>query len=186
MGCTNTKEVSSPPPPLSEPQPPQKQVDPRLPFTNYRQVFMMKNSWKAVLRASDDTAKGSLLGFFKNNPEFRAMFTKFQKFHNLYNEDEIYEDTVFEAHALAIFGVFNQVLENLENVDLAIEVLHKTGKQHAAMEGFEAKYFQCMVSSFMTACRQTLGDRFTPNVEKNFEELFVFIHKHLTEGFNSG
>lgn len=37
-----------------------KTVDPRLPFDNYRQLFNMKNSWKAVSRSMEKVAKENL------------------------------------------------------------------------------------------------------------------------------
>ena len=37
-----------------------KTVDPRLPFENYRQLFNMKNSWKAVSRSMEKVAKDNL------------------------------------------------------------------------------------------------------------------------------
>ena len=40
-----------------------KKVDPRLPFETYRQLFNLKNSWKAVSRKLDDTAKDNLLRY---------------------------------------------------------------------------------------------------------------------------
>lgn len=38
-----------------------KTVDPRLPFTHYRQVFSTKNAWKAVMRTMEETAKEHLI-----------------------------------------------------------------------------------------------------------------------------
>lgn len=43
--------------PTSQP----KTVDGRLPFDNYRQLFNLKNSWKAVSRSMENTAKDCLL-----------------------------------------------------------------------------------------------------------------------------
>lgn len=45
--------------PLPTSQP--KTVDGRLPFDNYRQLFNLKNSWKAVSRSMENTAKDCLL-----------------------------------------------------------------------------------------------------------------------------
>lgn len=44
---------------------PLQTVDPRLPFDNYRQLFMIKNNWKAIRRDLDDVAKDNLLRFDK-------------------------------------------------------------------------------------------------------------------------
>ena len=60
MGCFGSKEEKEPEvdntPRDSEP----KKVDPRLPFENYRQLFNMKNSWKAITRGMGVTAKDNL------------------------------------------------------------------------------------------------------------------------------
>ena len=61
MGCLGSKEeggggneVSN----LDTEKP--KTVDPRLPFDSYRQLFNMKNSWKAVSRSMEKVAKDNL------------------------------------------------------------------------------------------------------------------------------
>lgn len=38
-----------------------KTVDPRLPFSNYRQIFNIRNGWKSVSRVMEDTAKETLI-----------------------------------------------------------------------------------------------------------------------------
>lgn len=38
-----------------------KTVDPRLPFSNYRQIFNIRNGWKSVARVMEDTAKETLV-----------------------------------------------------------------------------------------------------------------------------
>lgn len=38
-----------------------KTVDPRLPFSNYRQIFNIRNGWKSVARVLEDTAKETLI-----------------------------------------------------------------------------------------------------------------------------
>lgn len=38
-----------------------KTVDPRLPFQTYRQIFSLRNAWKAVTRSMEEIAKENLL-----------------------------------------------------------------------------------------------------------------------------
>jgi len=38
-----------------------KTVDPRLPFDNYRQIFSIKNAWKAIMRSLEETSKEHLI-----------------------------------------------------------------------------------------------------------------------------
>ena len=46
---------------LPESQSARKTVDPRLPFSNYRQIFSIRNAWKAISRSMEDCAKETLL-----------------------------------------------------------------------------------------------------------------------------
>ena len=61
MGCLKSKEKGAPEPPADLPQGQPKQVDPRLPFDTYRQLFNLKNSWKTVSRSLTDTAMDCLI-----------------------------------------------------------------------------------------------------------------------------
>lgn len=63
MGCIKSKPKENAISDLQtqQDQAPPKTVDPRLPFETYRQLFNLKNSWKAVTRVMDDTAKHNLL-----------------------------------------------------------------------------------------------------------------------------
>lgn len=60
MGCVSSDVHKEAPPPSLDPPPP-KQIDPRLPFDNYRQLYNLKNSWKALSRSYEDTAKECLV-----------------------------------------------------------------------------------------------------------------------------
>ena len=57
MGCLQSKGKND----FSSTDPPTRKVDARLPFETYRQVFNMRNSWKAVTRSLEDTAKDTLI-----------------------------------------------------------------------------------------------------------------------------
>jgi hypothetical protein len=41
---------------LPESQSARKTVDPRLPFSNYRQIFSIRNAWKAIQRSMEEHA----------------------------------------------------------------------------------------------------------------------------------
>lgn len=41
---------------LPESQSARKTVDPRLPFSNYRQIFSIRNAWKAIQRSMEECA----------------------------------------------------------------------------------------------------------------------------------
>lgn len=57
---SKTKKAS-----LPDSQSAKKTVDPRLPFANYRQIFSIRNAWKAVSRSMEDCAKETLIRYSK-------------------------------------------------------------------------------------------------------------------------
>ena len=62
MGCLGSKEDDNAPADTGNSNAEQpKTVDPRLPFESYRQLFNMKNSWKAVSRSMEKVAKDNLM-----------------------------------------------------------------------------------------------------------------------------
>ena len=60
MGCPESKEADTSKNFTDMSEQPVKTVDPRLPFENYRQLFNMKNSWKAVARTMEASSKETL------------------------------------------------------------------------------------------------------------------------------
>lgn len=61
MGCPESKDKATEGHAIAINEPPPKQVDPRLPFDTYRQVFNMKNAWKCVSRTLETSAKECLV-----------------------------------------------------------------------------------------------------------------------------
>lgn len=48
---------------------------------------------------------------------------------SLNTEEELRESLEFETYAMQIFGLFDEVIQNLENVDAALDEIEHTGKQ---------------------------------------------------------
>ncbi|XP_064624178.1 cytoglobin-1-like isoform X2 [Lineus longissimus] len=141
MGCTSVKPD---PPSIPDQSTVSKSVDPRLPFDNYRELYRLRNSWKAVSRAMENTAKLNLMRFFRNNPDFQNMFENFN-LQNLNDEELMFSDVVFETHAVAVFNTFDEVFANVENVDVAIKALHQAGMMHTKIQNFKPEYFEWWV-----------------------------------------
>ncbi len=58
----------------------------------------------------------------------------------------------FEMHALMIFAVVDDVVENLDgDVDTMIEKLESVARLHAKAEGFSSEFFQ-VVKNFIMKC----------------------------------
>ncbi|XP_048733939.1 uncharacterized protein LOC125650047 [Ostrea edulis] len=150
----------------------QKVVDPRLPFSNYRQIFNIRNGWKPVSRKMADTAKETLIRFLEKYPEYKA---KYPMIAGLKTEEEMRESFEFETYALQIFGMFDDVIENLENVDAALDEIERTGKQ------LTLQLITDLEESFMNSVRLLLDERFTETLQENYRLLYGFVKSNIPQ-----
>lgn len=150
----------------------QKSVDPRLPFQNYRQIFSLRNAWKAVTRSMEETAKENLIRFLKKCPNYSQYFSSYD---NSKTDEENKESFEFENDAMDIFGLFDDVVNNLEQVDAAIREIRRMFSSHEKA----VEMLKDMKPTFMELISETLGDRFTSTTAENFHLLYGFI---LSEG----
>ena len=62
---------------------------------------------------------------------------------DLQDEADMRSSTNFEHHALSIFHVFDDVIENMEHdIDGVTLMLEDLAKAHARIDGFQSDYFQ--------------------------------------------
>ncbi|KAK2144866.1 hypothetical protein LSH36_724g01049, partial [Paralvinella palmiformis] len=142
MGCFGSKRKEEPPPtPIGSTDAPPKSVDSRLPFQNYRQLFQMKNSWKAISREMEKTSKDTFIRFFTAHPEYKAQYKSLA---GLDDEDAMSASTEFEEIAVQLFNTMDETMEAIEKekVDMAIESLKMAGQEYKKLEGFTAQYFK--------------------------------------------
>jgi hypothetical protein len=76
----SSKSNGDKPLPLPESSSARKTVDPRLPFSNYRQVFSTRNAWKAVSRCMEDTSKENLIRLVTIELEMHRIYFLFSVF----------------------------------------------------------------------------------------------------------
>lgn len=62
----------------------------------------------------------------EKHPEYRE---KYPMIASLNTEEELRESLEIETYAMQIFGLFDEVIQNLENVDAALDEIEHTGKQ---------------------------------------------------------
>ncbi|KAK3093094.1 hypothetical protein FSP39_010999 [Pinctada imbricata] len=145
-----------------------KTVDPRLPFNNYRQIFSIRNAWKTVARSLEDTAKDHLIRFLARCPNYKESFSGIG---NLNTEEEMRESLEFETHAVNLFGLFDDVISNLENVDAALSDIHDAAQSSLMSEAL----VKDMEETFYETLRTVLDDRFTDALKENYTLLYSFI-----------
>lgn len=159
---------------LPESQSARKTVDPRLPFTNYRQIFSIRNAWKAISRSLDECAMETMLKFLNAHPEYKE---KLPTIKDLADEEQMRNSTAFELKCMDMYGIVDGVIAHLDDqVDKAfMEIQIST----LATE-FNHKMLQDYEEPFIGIIKQTLGsDRFTETTEDNFKILYQFIREEM-------
>ena len=78
--------------------------------------------------------------FFRSYPYFQCMFPKLQ---NLEDENEMRLSEDFEAQAMMMFALFDDVVEALhDDLDPILDKLTDVARLHAKMEGFHSEFFK--------------------------------------------
>ncbi|XP_061172703.1 uncharacterized protein LOC133182022 [Saccostrea echinata] len=149
-----------------------KAVDPRLPFSNYRQIFNIRNGWKSVSRVMEDTAKETLIRLLEKHPQYKE---KYPMIAGLNTEEEMRESLEFETYAMQIFGMFDEVIQNLENVDAALDEIEHTGKQ------LTPQLVTDLEDCFMNSLHLVLDERYTETLQENYRLLYGFIKSNIPQ-----
>lgn len=88
-----------------------------------------------------------LCRFFTEHPEHQRLHANLA---NLKTEEEMRNSTAFENAAVAIFGVFDAVLNHSEDVDSAIKAVRTAGQAHSSVPDFKAEYLKVGYSTGYT------------------------------------
>ncbi|XP_055931264.1 neuroglobin-like [Argiope bruennichi] len=169
------------PPPLSDPPTP-PETDPRLPL-NARQLFCITKSWKGIARAMEPTGITMFVKLFEENEDILHLFQKFQ--HKRFIE--LHRDSMELAqHAGIVMSTLDESIKKLGNVDYFMDYLHSVGKLHTKIPGFKREYFWRIEKPFLAAVQDTLGDRYTDNMENIYKITIRYILDTVVKGFDLG
>ncbi|XP_054714123.1 neuroglobin-like [Uloborus diversus] len=171
------------PAPLEDPPTPPA-TDPRLPLTA-RQLFNITKSWKGIARAMEPTGITMFVRLFEENEDILHLFQKFQykRFHELHRDS-----MELAQHASIVMNTLDESIKKLGNVDYFMDYLHAVGKLHTKIPGFQRDYFWRIERPFLAAVQDTLGDRYTDNMENIYKITIRYILDTIVKGFdlNSG
>ncbi|GFU37081.1 neuroglobin [Nephila pilipes] len=167
--------------PLEDPPTP-PETDPRLPLTA-RQLFSITKSWKGIARAMEPTGIIMFVRLFEENEDILHLFQKFQ--HKRITE--LHRDSMELAqHAGIVMSTLDESIKKLGNVDYFMDYLHSVGKLHTKIPGFKREYFWRIERPFLAAVQETLGDRYTDNIENIYKITIRYILDTVVKGFDLG
>ncbi|KAE9548473.1 hypothetical protein FO519_008316 [Halicephalobus sp. NKZ332] len=163
------------------------EVDKRLPFGEFRDLYNLKNYWKTVQRNSKTCKLGLFSKYLKSNPENLQRYPKLQKL-SIDSIGPDCEDKGFETMAEFYLKVFDDVIAQVEetpaDVSNAITRLNAVGKKHRPF-GLKYDDFQKLEEPFLQMIGELLGDRYTDKAENLFRKFFQFCLRYIVEGFQS-
>ncbi|XP_025829446.1 neuroglobin-like [Agrilus planipennis] len=167
---------------LQEPPPVAAPADPRLPLTA-KQKYSMMASWKGISRAMEQTGINMFIKLFEEHQE---LLTLFEKFRELKTKEDQVNSMELAAHATTVMNTLDEGIKGLDNMDTFFDFVHHVGALHRKIPGFKVEYFWKIETPFLTAVEQTLGDRYTENVENIYKITIKFILDTLVDGYNNG
>ncbi|WAR18270.1 hypothetical protein MAR_000108 [Mya arenaria] len=160
---------------LPESQSARKTVDARLPFSNYRQIFSIRNAWKAIQRSLDECALETMIRLLKAHPEYKRRFPEVPQ---VDDEDEYRKSEAMQERSMDMYNLLDGLVTNLEAVDKALYEI----QYDAPATNFTPRMLEDYREPFITTIRITLGsDRFTETTEENFKLLFGFVQQEMTK-----
>ncbi|XP_014785608.1 neuroglobin [Octopus bimaculoides] len=174
MLCLQRAEAMADGLPYPAPPPP---TDPRLPLSPL-QVFKLKKSWKGIKRSIELTGVEMFVRMFRTEPFLKDMFKDFR---NLVTDDEMRENMALEKHATMVMNLLDEAINNIDNVDLLLDLLHRVGKNHLRFEGFDVSYFWLAEQPLLEAIKITLGDRYTENMDIIYKLVIRFLLTEITK-----
>lgn len=156
--------------------------DPRLPL-NARQLFNISKSWKGISRAMEPTGVTMFVKLFEENEDILHLFQKFQ-YKRLH---ELHRDSMELAqHASIVMETLSEGISFLNNVDYFMDYLHSVGKLHRKIPGFQRDYFWRIEQPFLAAVQETLGERYTENMENIYKITIRYVLDTVVRGFDLG
>ncbi|BFZ11641.1 hypothetical protein BsWGS_14680 [Bradybaena similaris] len=152
-------------------------TDARLPLTAM-QIFKLKKNWKGVKRRLDDTGVEMLIRLFRLEPSTQAQFRDIR---HLETEEKLRNSEDMEKHGGKMMASLDDIVNNIENVDNALDKISQLAQQHREFPGFTADQFMLMEQPFLDAMRIILDDRYTDNMDTIYRILIKFILEHLVK-----
>ncbi|XP_014670958.1 PREDICTED: neuroglobin-like [Priapulus caudatus] len=133
-----------------------------------------------------DFCKTDLFAFcrlFLQHEELLAVFKK--KFKDV-PVDQLAKSPELENHASQVMSTLDEAIHSLNNLNFFFELLYTIGVTHRDIAGFRPEYFWRIEQPFLDAVKETLGERYTHNMEQIYQVTIKFIIDTLYKGYTKG
>ncbi|XP_073466152.1 cytoglobin-1-like [Aquarana catesbeiana] len=140
---------------------------------------LLVESWTLI---QQDIAKIGVIIFirlFEMHPECKNSFIPFRNVEDLH---ELKNNKDLRAHGLRVLSFVEKSIARIDNSACLEELALELGKSHY---GYHAppKYYQYVVAEFMSAIHPLLKEKWTPELENAWRNLFSYICALMRRGY---
>ncbi|KAK3093411.1 hypothetical protein FSP39_015263 [Pinctada imbricata] len=145
-----------------------------------REKFQLMKSWKGITRNLGHTGLNMFVRMFEIHEDIRTYFniTGKKAFVDIRQNDK------FMDHVILVMHTLDEAITGLGEVDYVQEMLRGVGRSHKQLQNFHFLIFERIEEPFIFAVKETLGDRFSANMDNIYRKTIKFIVKELAMGFN--
>ncbi|XP_012939902.1 neuroglobin [Aplysia californica] len=132
-------------------------------------------SWEIIKRDIERVGVVMFMGLLED-PEIRGTFMTFRD----KTVEELKASTALRSHVLRVMGAVEKVVARLDNKEKMVALLHDLGQRHMSYNA-RPEFLDLVGPQFNNAIQPALGDKWTPEVEQAWADLFRYITHVMKE-----
>ncbi|XP_018414759.1 PREDICTED: cytoglobin-1-like [Nanorana parkeri] len=156
-----------------------EQLVPTLDLSPHQHQLLVE-SWALI---QQDIAKIGVIIFirlFEVHPESKDFFLPFRNVDDLH---ELITSKDLRAHGLRVLSFVEKSIARIDNSDRLKELTLELGRSHYRYHA-PPKYYQYVVAEFFSAIHPLLKDKWTPELENAWKNLFTYICALMRRGYD--
>ncbi|CAL1533850.1 unnamed protein product [Lymnaea stagnalis] len=138
------------------------------------QVIVLE-SWDIIKKDIERVGVVMFMGLLEDEA-IRGTFMSFRD----KTPEELKASTALRSHVLRVMGAVEKVVARLDQHEKLITLLHDLGQRHMAYNA-RPEFLDLVGPQFNNAIQPALGDKWTPEVEQAWADLFRYITHVMKE-----
>ncbi|CAG5130126.1 unnamed protein product [Candidula unifasciata] len=135
----------------------------------------VQQTWDIIKRDIERVGVVMFMGLLED-PEIRGSFRSFRD----KTMEELKASAVLRSHVLRVMGAVEKVVARLDNEEKLVTLLHELGQRHLVYS-VRPEFLDLIGPEYNNAIKPPLGDKWTPEVEQAWDDLFRYITHVMRE-----
>ncbi|ESO86864.1 hypothetical protein LOTGIDRAFT_73010, partial [Lottia gigantea] len=131
---------------------------------------LVLESWNIVQQDISKVGVVMFMNLFETHPDVQDVFMPFKG----KSKEDLKQSTQLRSHALRVMGTVEKCLARINEPQKMDEMLHQLGSRHV-MYNAKVDYIDLIGPQFIWAIQPTLGDKWTPELEAAWSDLFKHV-----------